>query len=177
MQSYLAIDVPIKTNAKWYQSLVSALSGYAITWQGGFHITVAFINDELSEEAIQNVERTLHPILSKTAVQTICLNKLDAFTTLKGDQHIICITSVEPSRQFLKLVDDIKGQLAEFNVTPFRMHITLGRVDASNVNLAELKSKIESLQQPNFNINLTKVKYRMYQGKGDVRSWNFHNRQ
>ena len=48
-QTYLQLFVPLDRRAGWYRALKAALGGVRGTrWQDGhFHVTVAFINDEV----------------------------------------------------------------------------------------------------------------------------------
>lgn len=165
MKSYLEIQVPIAYNAPWFEELRSIMAGVPVKWQVGYyHITIAFLN-----ETPENVDlcSLLEKHLSNGIAPMLTFDKLDAFTTW-GGMHIINLTATNIPANFLSLTAAIRSDMKDVGCiieSDFLLHVTLGRVNESNITLSNLQKMIGSVSIPPFNLMLEDVDYREFRGK------------
>lgn len=162
MQTYLELDVPLRKDARWFNSLKTALRDYPVSWQNGFyHVTMVFIDE--------NPNRiNLIPIFEKqlmTAVAPILVfDKIDVFTANNGKEHIINLTSTAIPDSFLSLIEAIRYDLNKVGCilkSDFKLHVTLGRLDESIIDLTTLGRLINKVALTPFSLILTDVHFRV----------------
>ena len=85
-KTYLQFRVPLDRGAGWYRALKAALGGVRGTrWQEGhFHVTVAFINDEVDMAGAGKLAEVMDGELAGMAAPVLNFDKLEAFTTQGG---------------------------------------------------------------------------------------------
>lgn len=165
MKTYVELKVPIINSARWLAELKRELHDLPVRWQNGFyHITVAFITEvpesvdvgKILAERLQNVEAPL-----------VTFDKLDAFTTSDSGMHMIYLTASNPSCGLTSLIDSIRCDLVAHgcSIEPFILHVTLGRLIASEMELAELRKRVSKVSVPSFSPMLKEVQYREFRGK------------
>lgn len=156
MQNYLKIDVPLLKNARWFDALKRTLNGYPVKWQNeGYHITMAFINENPNHI---NLIPIFEKHLSSAVAPVLLFDKVDVFTANSGKEHIINLTSTTVPDSFLSLVESIRNDLKEVGCileSDFKLHVTLGRQNISNIDLKTLCSLIEQVEFTPFNLTLT----------------------
>ena len=165
MKAYLEIQVPLKFNASWFQELRFACQNIDVRWQMAYyHITMAFI-DETPEDV------DLRPLLEKHLktfpAPTLTFDKLDVFTAMSG-MHIINLTTTDAPQSFLSLIENIRSDMKAAGCVMdswFRLHVTLGRVKESNLQLAAVQKMTESVSLLAFSLTLEDVDYRIFRGK------------
>ena len=88
-QSYLQFHVPLDRRARWYRALKAALGGVRGTrWQDGhFHVTVAFINDEVDGTGARKLAEVMDGELAGMAAPVLTFDTVEAFTTQGGGMH------------------------------------------------------------------------------------------
>ena len=154
MKNYLELKIPVQRNAQWYRELCDAMQEERIPvrWQNGFyHITVAFLhNDKKTVEA-----------------PSITLDKLEAFATQSGKEIVINLAPSHPSDELLALIDAIRtvaissgSQISK----DFFIHITLGRIDAQDATLDEVKDVISAIDFEPFTVSIQETEYRYFRG-------------
>jgi 2'-5' RNA ligase len=107
---------------------------------------------------------------------TLTIDKLEAFTTGKGDEHVVCLTSSQPPASLLELANEARACAdclgANYDKRPFKLHITLCRIPSDAISLENLQSLLSKISLPAFDCRLDDVQYR-YQGCGDlIDKWN-----
>lgn len=165
MKNYLAITVPLRQDARWFNQLRQTLSHVAVRWQRGhYHITAAFMNQMPQASMLQQY-------FSQQAAPTLTFDKLHAFST--SSEHILCLTSSKPSAEFMSLVLPLRKQLIESKCLPpqpFLLHVTLARIPISAITLEDLKALIAPISIPSFTLTLSQMQHIIY--KGDtIQSW------
>lgn len=165
MKTYLEIQVPLRYNASWFQELRLACRNIDVRWQMAyFHITMAFI-DETPEDV------DLCPLLEKHLntfpAPTLTFDKLDVFTAMSG-MHIINLTATDAPQSFLSLIENIRSDMKAAGCVMdswFRLHVTLGRVKDTHVQLSAIRELTESVSLPTFSLALEDVDFRIFRGK------------
>ena len=167
-QNYLEIIVPIRLDTKWHQILVKELSAVSknIDWQrkGIHHQTLVFIKDGSLVDQLKGKfsQIRINPI-------TLTIDKLEAFTTVNGDKHVVCLTSSQPSDKLLELANEARACAerigANYDKRPFKLHVTLCKIPSDEVSLEEVKSILAKIQLPVFDCHLSDIQYR-YKGRG-----------
>ena len=173
MKNYLELKVPIKKDATWFVDLRNAMvaAGIPVKWQSGsFHITAAFIYDD---NHVEDLRAAFSKLLTDRKSPSLTLDKLDAFVTGIGGDIIVNITASQPSESFTALVEElrheVKNQNADFR-SSFKLHITLGRIDAARVSLNEVKKILNSITIPDESVLIKTANYRYFRGK-IIQSW------
>ncbi len=139
MKTYLEIQVPLSYNASWFQELRLACQNIDVRWQMAYyHITMVFV-DETPEDV------DLRPLLEKHLktfpAPTLTFDKLDVFTAMSG-MHIVYLTVTDIPQSFLSLIENIRSEMKDAGCiidSPFRLHVTLGRVKASVIQLSSVQ--------------------------------------
>lgn len=165
MKTYLEIYVPISFDASWFKQLRDALGRVAVRWQKGYyHITMAFL--DVTPEDV-NLIPILEKHLKRMNALTLTFDKLDVFTSRSGT-HILYLTATDVPQDFLTAIDSIREDLKAAGCridSPFRLHVTLGRVPNRRIKLNMLQNRVESVALDAFSLTLDKVDYRKYGGK------------
>ena len=164
MKTYLEIYVPISFDDSWFKQLRDALGRVVVRWQKGYyHITMAFL--DVTPEDV-NLIPFLEKHLKGMNAPTLTFDKLDVFTGSSGT-HIIYLTATVIPKDFLSVIDSIREELKAVGCridSPFRLHVTLGRVPDRRIKLNMLQNRVESVALDAFSLTLDKVDYRKYKG-------------
>ena len=165
MKTYLEIYVPISYEASWFMQLREALGRVAVRWQRGYyHITMAFL--DVTPENV-NLIPILEKHLKGMHAPTLTFDKLDVFTGRSGT-HIIYLTATDIPQDFLSVIDAIREELKAAGCrinSPFRLHVTLGRVFDKRIKLNVLLNKVETVALDAFSLTLDQVDFREFRGK------------
>lgn len=165
MKSYLEIQVPLSYNSPWFTELRKLLSGLTPKWQTNFfHITMAFLDETPDRMDLRPI---LQRHLDNVPAFTLTFDKLDAFTTRSG-LHIVHLASSRVPDDFVTLTEairfDLKSAGAQID-SDFHLHVTLGRINVSNIELSQLQKMITSVALLQFSLTLTDVDYRVFRGR------------
>ena len=168
MQTYLEIQVPLRTDARWFERLRTQLDSFPVRWQQGFHhITIAFI-EHTPEQA--DICRILDKYFKHLPAINITFDKIDVFTAGRETQ-IIHLTSTQVPQSFISLTDSIRRDLVSVGCklqSGFKLHVTLGRVKSPDINQKTILKQINDVAMPKISLSLTDVDYREYRGSGRV---------
>ena len=172
MQTYLEVKLPINKRAGWIANLKNQLKHVPVRWQDGFyHITLAFLNDTPENLEVSSI---IDRHMENAVIQSLYFDKLDVFTTTTANMHIINLTVTNIPDSFMKWVNDIRTDLVESGCTMqsgFRLHVTLGRVDASTTDLDTLQKTIETVHMPSFHLPIISFDYKEFRGR-TIKEWN-----
>lgn len=174
--NYIEIEVPINGRSSWMDELHSELRRYGVKWQNGFyHITMAFIHNSTDEER-QAITDIVDDVIAGQNAFPMTFGELDAFTTRGKRTHVIYLRPIESDSAFNQMVNTLRSRISEVTTEmepDFQLHVTLGRVDASNVTLQELKKAIAFIDAPEEDIVLRKVNHQIFKEYGkSIKSWN-----
>ena len=175
-QSYLQFFVALDRRAGWYRALKAALGGVRGTrWQEGhFHVTVAFINDEVDVTGAEKLAEVIDGELAGMAAPILYFDTLEAFTTQGGGMHIVYLTASRVPEEWAEFVDRLRVKLIGlgYHLGPFQLHVTLARVQAESIGLDDLRRRIGRVAAPRISSTLTKADYRFYREfKWAIREW------
>ena len=171
MKSYLQLLVPLDRRCQWYRQLKSILGKMQ---DGGFHITVAFINDELDKQGMEKVADVLDQELRHAVAPVITFDKLDVFTSESGDKHIVNLTASVVPKEFTIIKERVRTRLARegFKLGPFKLHVTLARVNTDKIDLQTLQNRICPVSVPPITRTLKDASYCYLKGyKHPIRRW------
>ena len=173
MKNYIELKIPIQRNTRWYRELCDAMQDERIPvrWQNGFyHITVAFVHDDTHVDILREA---FSRILSGRKAPSVTLDKIEAFQTQNGKEIIINIAPSHPSDELLTLINEIRttainsgSQISK----DFFIHITLGRIDAQDVTLDEVKQAISFISFSPFTVSIREAEYRYFRA-GTIGRW------
>lgn len=175
-RNYLELKVPVGKNATWLTRLREALAeeGISVKWQDGwYHITVVFVNDDRHVPLLYS---EFNKILNSRKAPSITLDKIGAFTTRGGLQHIVYLASTQPSEDVIKIIRDIRDSAKSIGAnydSDFRLHISLGRIDAHAYNLEKVKNIVEGIDIPPFTLELKEVEYRYFRNNS-IGKWRMY---
>ena len=165
MKSYLELKVPIRYEDSWFQQLRSLLDGVDIRWQRGYyHITMAFL--DFAPDGV-NLVPGLNGILDEAMAPTITFDKLDAFAS-GYHRQVIHLTTTDAPDDSIALVKDVRRYFISKGCeiqSDFKLHVTLGRVQDSRMNVRKLQDIISQVDLPTITMELTGVEYRVFRGK------------
>ena len=174
-KTYLQFHIPLDRRARWYRALKVALDGVRGTrWQDGhFHVTVAFINDEVDVAGAGKLAEVMDGELAGMAAPVLTLDTLEAFTTQGGGIHIVYLTASRVPDEWAAFVDRMRARLIglDYHLGPFQLHVTLARVPAGSIDLEELRAGLVRIDVPKMSLALTKADYRFKGAKKAVRPW------
>lgn len=175
-KSYLQFHVPLDRRAGWYRAVKAALGGVRGTrWQEGhFHVTVAFINDEVDMAGAGKLAEVMGGELAGMAAPVLTFDTLEAFTTQGGGMHIVYLTASRVPDEWAAFVDRMRARLIGlgYHLGPFQLHVTLARVPAGSIDLDALRRNLGRVAAPRISLTLTKADYRFYREfKWPVRPW------
>ena len=172
-QSYLQLFVPLDRGAGWYRAVERAL-GRVRPQDGHFHITVAFINDEIDLVGAKKVAEILDEELVGMTAPTLVFDTVDAFSGQKSGKSVVNLTASQVPEEWVTFVNRIRARLssAGYHLGPYRLHVTLARVPLAIIGLKELRARLARIDVPKMSLTLTKADYRFYREfKWAVREW------
>lgn len=175
MQTYIAIDVPLRNNAKWRTRLRSTLGTHFndIQWRDSHpHLTLAFMKESPSEKEVLDIVSS-YLKQTKAKAPTIAFDKLDVFLTYSGDRYIVNLTTTHIPKSFLTLTNDIRSSLKKHGAvltTDFRFHVTLCEIQDVTIDINTIKECLESVMLPPFSLSLTHLEYRYFRGE-TIKEW------
>ena len=172
MAHLLAINVPVKRDPAWsdWAKMTRAKiksAGISVSkWQLlYYHMTILFLDDDACAEAFT-------PEFAKLAkacpALPMTIDKIDAFTTTDGTEHIIYLSSTALAKDARILAD---GLNADYDKRPFKPHITFGKVLADKMSLEELQTILQSLEQPAFHCVIKEAEHRYRRPNGTIKNW------
>lgn len=175
-KSYLQFHVPLDRRARWYRALKAALGGVRGTrWQDGhFHVTAAFINDDVDRAGAGKLAEVMDGELAGMAAPVLTFDTLEAFTTQGGGMHIVYLTASQVSEEWAAFVDRLRVKLIGlgYHLGPFQLHVTLARVPARSIRLEDLRLCIGRVDAPQHSSTLANADYRFYREfKWAIREW------
>ena len=177
MANFLEIKTPVKRDAEWsdwareMRSRFKA-AGIPVRWQMfHYHMTILFLDDD---EHVEELTSGFDQRMSTFTTLPLTIDKVDAFTTGNGAEHIICLAATQVPPQILTLAHDARtladGLNANYDRRPFRPHITLGRVTAEKASLDQLQDAIRTVVPPAFTCKLDEAEHRYYRGD-KIKTW------
>lgn len=175
-QNYLEIHVGISTRAKWYLELQRKMEKLNVKCKKSrFHITALFMNDDaLKNEIIEAFDR----ILSHSQAPRLTFNKLEAFTSKSGKEHVVNLTSTRPEVEFRKLVENLRDCAINLggHIEDYRLHVTIAKVPVSIISLEDLQKLIAEINLPEFTLVLKTIEYRYKtrdREEGYIEGWKY----
>ena len=174
--SYLQFPLSLDLRALWYRDLMAALGGVkGVRWQKGFfHVTAAFIIDEIDVAEAKKMAEVMGEELAGVAAPVLAFDKLEAFTTQGGGMHVVYLTASRVPDEWVALIDLLQAKLIGlgYHLGPFQLHVTLARVPAGSIALEVLRGRIGRVAVPQIHSTLAKADYRFYREfKSAVREW------
>lgn len=173
-ESYLQIHVPLDNNSPWFRDLRAALDKVAKRWYTRFHITIAFIEDELDINEARKVADLLYSTLSGAGPLDITFDKLDAFTNQSGSEYIVNLTASNDQPALTDLVNKVRTKLTEhgYHLGPYRLHVTLSRIKTNDIDLKPLQDIIGTVKIQPFTLSLSRADYRFLKERTNtIREW------
>lgn len=179
MAHLLAIKVPLKRDSTWsdWAKMTRAKiksAGIPVNrWQLlYYHMTILFLDDDACAE-------TFTPGFAKMVKSCpslpMTIDKIDAFTTSNGAEHIIYLSSTQVPEQLFTLAKDARtladGLNADYDKRPFQPHITFGHVPADKITLEELQAILRTFEQPAFHCVLEEAEHRYRRSNGTIKGW------
>ena len=179
MAHLLAINVPVKRDPAWsdWAKMTRAKiksAGIPVSkWQLlYYHMTILFLDDDACAEAFT-------PEFAKLAkacpALPMTIDKIDAFTTTDGTEHIIYLSSTDVPEQILTLAKNARiladGLNADYDKRPFKPHITFGKVLADKMSLEELQAILRTFEQPTFHCIIKEAEHRYRRPNGTIKNW------
>ena len=167
--NYVEMLVGLQTDKQWFRDLQGTMKKLRVSCKKHFHITALFLKNDTHKDKLK---AALDKKLGYQHAPRLTFDKLDAFTRRSGDQHIVCLTSTQPEPEFARLIDDLHDTAVELGASPddFRLHVTLARVPANRISLAELQKLLSEIPFRPFTLDLTEVEYRYLNG-GVISKW------
>ena len=171
-ENFLEVKVPLKKDEKWAvfaRGLRTRLKEACVPlrWQQfHHHMTILFLDDDhCVNELTQGFDRLVTPL----SAFPITIDKLDAFTTGNGADHIVYMTATQVPSHITTLAQEARtladGLNAPYDHRPFKPHITLGRVNTAKASLEQVRAVLQTIKVPAFECLLTEAehRYRDYQ--------------
>lgn len=179
MAHLLAMNVPVKRDpawSDWAKTTRSRIKSAGIPinkWQLlYYHMTILFLDDDACAESLTP---GLAQIVKSCPALTLTIDKIDAFTTTNGAEHIIYLSSTNVPEQILTLAKDARtladGLNADYDKRPFKPHITFGHVPADKMSLDKLQAILRTLEQPAFHFVLNEAEHRYRRSNGTIKKW------
>jgi len=135
-------------------------------------MTILFLDDDACAESLTP---GLAQIVKSCPALTLTIDKIDAFTTTNGAEHIIYLSSTNVPEQILTLAKDARtladGLNADYDKRPFKPHITFGHVPADKMSLDKLQAILRTLEQPAFHCVLKEAEHRYRRSNGTIKKW------
>lgn len=162
MQTYLEVDVSINRDSCWYKTLRDSLKHYRVKWQDGFyHITIAFIDENPNR---QNLIPIFEDVLRGMTAPVVSFDKINVFKTNSGKEYIINLTTTEVPDSLIALVESVRNSLKSVDCvlkSDFKLHVTLGRLDATAADLQDLNELINQVDISPFRQALIDFNFRV----------------
>lgn len=179
MAHLLAINVPVKRDPTWSdwakitRAKIKSAGIPVKQWQQlYYHITILLFDDDACAEALTP---GFAKIVKSCPTLPMTINKIDAFTTSNGAEHIIYLSSTNVPEQILALANDARtladGLNIDYDKRPFKPHITFGKVQADKMSLGDLQAILRSFEQPAFHCVLEEAEHRYRRSKGTIKRW------
>jgi 2'-5' RNA ligase len=179
MAHLLAMNVPVKRDpawSDWAKTTRSRIKSAGIPvnkWQQlYYHMTILFLDDDKCAEALTP---GFAQIVKSCTALPMTIDKLDAFTTSNGAEHIIYLSSIDVPEQILTLAKDVRTLAdsldADYDKRPFRPHITFGHVPADKMSLDQLQDILRTFEQPAFHCVLKEAEHRYRRSNGTIKKW------
>jgi 2'-5' RNA ligase len=179
MAHLLAMNVPVKRDSAWsdWAKMTRARiksAGIPVNrWQLlYYHMTILFLDDDACAEAFTP---GFAQILKTCPALPMTIDKLDAFTTSNGAEHIIYLSSTYVPEQIYTLAKGARtladGLNVDYDKRPFMPHITFAHVPADNMSLDKLQALLRSIEQPAFHCILNEVEHRYRRSNGTIKRW------
>ncbi len=163
-ETYLQFHVPLDRRAGWYRAVKKAL-GRVKPQEGHFHITVAFIKDEIDLVGAQQVAEILDEELKGMTAPTFVFDTVDAFLSESRVKSIVNLTASRVPEEWVAFVDRIRTRLssAGYHLGSYRLHVTLARVPIKYIGVDALQARLARIAVPPMSLTLTKADYRFFQ--------------
>ena len=179
MAHLLAINVPVKRDPAWsdWAKMTRAKiksSGIPINrWQLlYYHMTILFLDDDACAESLTP---EFAKLVKSCPALPLTIDKIDAFTTTNGAEHIIYLSPTNVPEQILTLAKDARtladGLNADYDKRPFKPHITFGHVPADKMSLDQLQAILRTFEQPAFHCVLNEAEHRYRRSNGTIKKW------
>jgi 2'-5' RNA ligase len=179
MAHLLAMNIPAKRDPTWsdWAKMTRARiksAGIPVNkWQQlYYHMTILFLDDDACAESLTP---GLAQIVKSCPALTLTIDKIDAFTTTNGAEHIIYLSSTNVPEQILTLAKDARtladGLNADYDKRPFKPHITFGHVPADKMSLDKLQAILRTFEQPAFHCVLKEAEHRYRRSNGTIKKW------
>ena len=172
MKTYLELNIPLSSDSIWYKDLLYNCRNVPVRWQkGSWHVTIAFL-DETPDPT--KAAQIITEALSGVKAWEFVLDTIDVFTTGSGKGHIINLTASDAPEEFMKFVRKVRGALSEGGCriqSGFRLHITLGRVNAYDISFDQLRRAVESAPHPNIRMTPVNMDLLTFPDHRLIRKW------
>ena len=182
MANLLAISIPVKRDPAWAdwakttRASIKAAGVPVSKWQLLFyHMTILFVDED---DCVADLTPGFAQIVKSCPAIPFTVDKLDAFTTTNGAEHIICLSSTQVPQQIHTLANESRtmadGLNAKYDHRAFIPHITFGRVPADKISLQDLRTILQTLPQPSFHCLLNEAEHRYRRSNGTIKKWRLH---
>ena len=159
-ENYLEINVGISTRAQWYKVLMKKLKRFPVNrFIRRFHITALFLKDDALKADIKKI---IDRELNNGKAPQLTFDKLEAFTNMSGSEHIVCLTSTHPQKEYVKLVEDLRRETSNLGaeLEPYRLHVTLARIPVGAISIEDLQKLVAEVPLRKFTLSLSTFVYR-----------------
>ena len=131
-------------------------------------------DDALKDELIDAFDRTLF----QRSDPHLTFNKLEAFTSKSGKEHIVNLTSTQPEVGFRQLVENLRACAIKqgAQIEDYRLHVTIAKVPVSIISLEDLQKLIAGINLRKFTLVLKTIEYRYKMRdlkKGYIIGWEY----
>ena len=178
LENYLEFRIPVKKCAEWTglsQAIRSALktAGIPINWQWRFHhhMTILYLDNN---KCVDRLTPGFVKCLSGLSAFLLNIDKVDAFTTGNGAEHIVCLTTTQIPSQVITLAQDTRTLAdslgVDYDHRPFKCHITLGRIPADRATLTQVQAALATVTPPAITCPITEAEHR-YRGGTLIKNW------
>ena len=179
MAHLLAMNVPVKRDPTWSdwskmtRAKIKSAGVHVNRWQQlYFHMTILFLDDDACAESFTP---EFAKMVKFCPALPMTIDKIDAFTTSNGAEHIIYLSSTQVPPQIFTLAKDARTLAdslnANYDKRPFTPHITFGHVKADQMSLEELQTILRSLEQPAFHCLIKEAEHRYRRSNGTIKRW------
>lgn len=179
MAHLLAMNVPVKRDPAWSdwakmtRSRIKSAGIPVSRWQLlYYHMTILFLDDDACAATFTP---RFAQIVKSCPTLPMTIDKLDAFTTTNGAEHIIYLSSTNVPEQILTLANDARAladsQNANYDKRPFKPHITFGHVPADKMSLDQLQAILRTFERPAFHCVLNEAEHRYRRSNGTIKKW------
>ena len=169
-ENYLKIHVGISTRAKWYLELREKMKRLNVKCYNQFHITAMFLKDD---SLIEELKNAFDRFLFHRYAPHLTFNKIEAFTSNSGKEHIVGLTSTRQEVEFRNLIEGLRNEATNLgaNLEDYRLHVTLARVPVNAISLQELEKIIANISLREFTVALTNIDYKYKTENSNIDAW------